>query len=119
MADIPMTGVSIQWPIETSVSSDKRVWETDNNEYTYITKNTISKRSESCTLNVKILEREFSTFYSFIKNNFGTVQQFNYAGVQPFITTSTNNDVKIIDYSQPVKIKNRYWEMSFTILRIP
>lgn len=119
MADIPMTRVSVSWPVKTNISTDKRVWELDNQAFTNITKNAASQRQETCTLQVKVLDRDFYNFYNFIRNNYGEISQFNYPGLQPFITTSTNNDVKIIDYSNPSKVSNNMWEMSFTILRIP
>lgn len=99
----------------TSITNDKLIFESDNNNFYVTQKNSTSARIEVVELTLRIRDTEMSTFYNFIKSNFGSVVQFTYSGVQPFINASESQDVVIIEYSEPIKDREKIYTMTIKL----
>lgn len=118
MAFIPMTGVQVLGGIYTTIENDKLIFETDNNQFRRAQLNSSPARVERCTLPLKIRKDVFLTFYGFVKNNFGLVVEFASAGISPFISTSANENVRIVRYTSPKREEENYYTMELELRKV-
>ena len=106
------------FPTQLIIKTNIIVFKTDSNEVKSTTKNSAAWKKEICTIRYRVRDSSLSGFYNFLIGKLNTTFILNHAGIQPFLRASTNNNVKILDISTPVKSEDRalFWELNVPYL---
>lgn len=116
----PIEGVEIHFPIPSDIHTDTEVIITDSAIPKRLVKNQSTARQEICKINVKIKDDYMKTWLDYIEANFSATVNWELSGVQLFTRASTSVQVKIVDYTEPIKPEKTplHWDMQITLLYI-
>jgi len=113
-----LTGVQILWGVYTDIANDKMLTETDDGQFHRLVINSTTQRSETCKLSIKVRVDVFGNFFRFIKSNFGEEVVFKTNGITIFTSDLENENVRIIGYSNPVRVQEKYYTMEMSLRKV-
>jgi hypothetical protein len=113
---IPSTGVEILYPIQPVPKSNVLVFSKDSREWEGLQKSATIWRHEFVTLRYRIRSGNIKGFIEALINGKGKKLQLSTPCMQPFIRTTTTNEVYLISWSNPVREKALHHIMSVTYL---
>ena len=116
----PTTGVQFKHPIPSAIKPDTGVVLTDSFKPIRLQKNSTSQRQEICFMNVRVRDNGMKAWLDYIEGNINTTVNWELAGVQLFTRAATSVQVKIIDYTDPLKPEKDplHWDMQITLLYV-
>lgn len=115
---LPLTGVIIKYGIYTDIKNDKIISEMDNGLFKRLVVNATPQRAESCKLSLKVRSSRFSTFYGFVKSNFGREVLIDTQKINPFISDNPVEEVRIIGYSRPIRENEVYYSIELELRKV-